>query len=140
MPSEREAFTHLFVGAERMRPIEFLRELTFLGLVNFYKWDRALAWEEDHEGETIAAEELARIQFTDQDMHDYEAKVRETLQDYVESVRPTRGFFYGVWQSVVGSFVYSVGVAILLMVAYFLLKSRDIDVLEIIFGLIEQSQ
>ncbi len=139
MPSEREAFTHLFGRAAPMRPIEFLRELTVLGLVNFYKWDRAHAWEEDHGGETIAAEELAKIQFTDQEMYDYEATVRATLQDYVESVRPTRGFFYGVWQSVVGSFVYSVGVAVLLVVAYFLLKSRDIDVLEIIFGLIEQS-
>ncbi|MCH9019146.1 MAG: hypothetical protein IIA73_02090 [Proteobacteria bacterium] len=139
MPSEREVFTRLLGRAEPMRPIEFLRELTVLGLVNFYKWDRVHAWEEDHGDQTIPAEELANIQFTDQEMHDYEAIVRATLQDYLESMRPTRGFFYGVWQSVVGSFIYSVGVAVLLVVAYVLLKARDIDLLEIIFGFIEQS-
>ena len=139
MPIEREIFTNLFNRAEQMRPIEFLRELTVLGLVNFYKWDRTNAWEEDHEGETIAAEELANIQFTHQEMFDYEATVRATLQDYVESVRPTRGFFYGVWQSVVGSFVYLFGVTILLLVAYFLFKWNDINLLEIFSGLIKQS-
>lgn len=140
MPSERETFNRLFTARAPIDPIEFLRELTVLGIVNYYKWDRAHTWEQDHGGETIAAEELAKINFTDQEMYDYEATVRATLQGYVEGARPTRGFFYGVWQSVVGSFVYSVGVAVLLVVSYFLFKSRDIDVLEIIFGLIEQSQ
>lgn len=140
MPSEREIFNRLFPSRGPIDPIEFLRETAVLGLVNYYKWDRAHTWEDDHGGETIAAEELAKINFTDQEMYDYEATVRATLQGYVEGVRPTRGFFYGVWQSVLGSFVYSVGVSVLLVTGYVALKARDIDLIEIFLGFMGQSQ
>ena len=140
MPSERETFDRLFTQRVPMRPMNFLRELTVLGLVNYYKWDRAIAWEEDHRDQIIPAEELVNVRFTDQDIHDYEAIVSSTLQDYVDSMRPARSFFYGVWQSVLGSFVYSVGVSVLLVIGYFGLKWRDIDLIEIILGFIGQSQ
>ena len=136
MPSERQVFSRLFVGRQPVRPSEFKREIMVLGLLNYYKWDQVFAWEEEHGGQTIPPDE---IQFTDQQIYDFETTVAETLEDYLESMRPTRGFFYGVWQSVVGSFVYSVGVAVLLVVAYVLLKARDIDLLETIFHFIERS-
>lgn len=140
MPSERETFNRLFTHRAPMRPLNFLRELTVIGLVNYYKWDRAIAWEEAHGDETIPAEELKNIQFTDQDIHDYEVWVSATLQDYVDSMRPVRSFSYGVWQSVVGGFVYSVLVSALLVIGYVAFKTRDIDLIKLILGFIGQSQ
>lgn len=140
MPSEREIFNSLFTRRLPLDPMKFLHELTVLGLVNYYKWDRAIAWEEEHGDETMPAEELKNIQFTDQDINDYEVKVSDTLLGYVDSIRPVRSFSYGVWQSVVGSFVYSVGASVFLVVGYVALKARDIDLIEIVLGFIGQSQ
>lgn len=111
MPTERDIFERLFVNRGPMRPAEFAREIMLLGLVAYYKWDYALSRKAENPKRAPTSEELDQFQITEQRVHDIESLVKSALREHAESRRVTPGFWYGVWQSATGAFVYSLLVA-----------------------------
>lgn len=132
MPNEREVFYRLFVGKGPMRPARLFEEALVFGLFNFYKWDQALVWEKQNDGKMIPADELARMELSDDRVREIEERVAQDLeafahnrtkplevlmQDLKQHHRPR--FWYGVAQSLVSAFLYTMLVAgILFGLAY----------------------
>lgn len=119
MPTEREVFQRLFVNRGPMRPTDFAREIMTLGLVAYYKWDQVLSRKTDTSTHTIPPEAPEQFQLTDQRVHDIESLVMDALREHAERGRTMRGFWYGVSQSVVGAFVYSLLVAAVVLALVF---------------------
>jgi len=98
-----------------------------MGYMSFHKWDEAAAWEEDNKGQEYPSHKLHSYSITETRVDEIEDKIIKTLEEYLDHVRP-HGFWYGVGQGIVSSFLYS----ILLVVAVLIVLFGDIQVTELL--------
>ncbi|MEI8393819.1 MAG: hypothetical protein WCF85_03720 [Rhodospirillaceae bacterium] len=120
---ERELFLNILKIREKNND-RWISEIYTLGMLNFWKWDKARAFE-IYENATVTAEKLDAIvnSFTDNEIESYREEARRALKEYAGRHPPRHGFWYGVWQSMVAALAYSV----LLLIVYHLLRAGNLD-------------
>jgi hypothetical protein len=62
---------------------------------------------------------LAGFELTTQRVAEIERSVTAALNAYIDKTRPSPGFWYGVMQSVTGSFIYSLLIVAVVMIIAF---------------------
>jgi len=112
----------------------FAKEIFVLGFMHYYKFDQVLAWEERNPGNTLAIDQIQQISdgFTDRQIADFHTSATNTLQEYLRRHQHDGSFWRGVWQSIVGGFIYS----LLLLIAFVAVKSSGGDLFSVLRELV----
>lgn len=106
MPGERELADEAAATSKNSR--ELIERLLALGLCSFYKWDRLLREEEKNGGVVDPAHHVNLTDgFTARELVDYRQQASRALDEYIRDLQP-KSWWYGLSQSVVGAFIYSI--------------------------------
>ena len=98
MTFERDIFKNIILHSNDGNDDRKLEEIVALGIMHFWKWDRALDREDRNGGKPVPPDELGRISddWTPKQVASYRKEARETLEDYAKRHPPRYGFWYGV--------------------------------------------
>ena len=104
--NERDAFLHVFRNRHYSDVID---DLVFLGIYNYFKWDRIFLWEQQNPGKNIDAQTYWGISngFSDREIDEYRRRASVALSEKINSNsnRWSRGFWQSFWATAAYSLV-----------------------------------
>ena len=129
MTSELDVFDRAVRCKEDGRDVEFTSELIVLGLLHYYKNDRAL----NQQRQTGVPPSIADVQafadtYTDQQHRDFREMADQTLSRYVERHMIDNAFWPSVRANIAASFLYSLLLLLILTIIHFF----GVDVLSVL--------